>query len=177
MSKIKGGEDVPLGQPLRMRLAQKGLRNAELVIWAMSKQNGERFLDIRLWFSKEVAGQWMPSKKGVRVPVDELPVLQKLLDSKSGESLLSHTASRELHGRWMEDISGRAFDLRYFIRTSSYTGWDKRGVRIREEDCQLMRTHLVDVEEILGTVGMSHHEEKSSKKMMLAQDVLAAIIK
>ena len=152
MSKVKHSDDTPLGQPLRMRLAQKGLARAELVIWPMKKHDGEMFVDIRLWFSKEGTEQWMPSKKGVRVPAGGLRALIDLLDGSGGELLLADTAKRELRGRWMEDNVGRAFDLRYLVKTDSYTGWDKRGVRIRERDCRILRTHLVALVKNVGSL-------------------------
>lgn len=176
MSKVKDGEDVPLGQPLRMCLAQKGLKKAELVIWAMSKQSGERFVDIRLWFSGEIAGQWMPSKKGVRVPADKLPALRKLLDSQTGELILSETAVRELRGRWIEDDSGRAFDLRYFVKTASYTGWDKRGVRVREQDCPTLGQHLLAAAEQFALAGLPTSTSGAYRGIRVGQDLLNAIL-
>lgn len=176
MSKVKVVDDLPLGQPLRMRLAQKGLKNAELVIWAMSRTSGERFVDIRLWFSTEIAGQWMPSKKGVRVPADKLRALRKLLDSHTGELILSETAVRELRGRWIEDDSGRAFDLRYFVKTASYTGWDKRGVRVREQDCPELLTNLATADDLISIDKVPDAGNRSSSSMRVAQDVLDVML-
>jgi hypothetical protein len=177
MSNAKGEQAMALGKPLRMRLSQKGLARAELVVWPMRRQDGEAFVDIRLWFSQENAEQWMPTKKGVRVPAERVQGLRKLLGAKSGELILSETAMRELRGRWIEDNSGRAFDLRYFVKTDSYTGWDKRGVRVRLVDCGELLTHLRTAEELVRSAELPKSGSNPRLEIRVAQDLLDAVFR
>ena len=91
-------------------------------------------LDVR--FFSEDGDELVPTRNGFRVPVEALlTCVRELLGNPPDLDATCHkTKTRELHVRYVSDKYGEAIDIRYYKKSAKYTGWEKRGLRLRVAD-------------------------------------------
>jgi hypothetical protein len=117
-----------------MPLSQKKFKDGELIVSGIKDDKEFIAIDVRFYLLKEDG--WLPTKTGFWVDKGNWKSLQEVL-SKSpesiGETVCWKNETRKFIVRYTPDY-GSGVDFRYFSETKKYTGWEKKGIRITQND-------------------------------------------
>lgn len=121
---------------LQMTLSQKRYKGG--LFFGTAITNGEiESLDFR--FFRTAEGGFSPTRSGFRISQDDLANFHKLVNQDDLPidpfSIWEHQ-HRKLVAQYRDDEYGQAVDFRYYISTTKYTGWEKRGIRLALSDFQ-----------------------------------------
>jgi len=127
-------EYLPVGIG-RLQLSQKRFRDGALYVSALMRAGNPFAFDFRFFVEDERG--LIPTKSGFRVPAVNIAVLKKLFGhppEKVVETTLSKTKDRTLIARRVNDNYGVGIDIRYRNQSARYDGWEKRGLRLVDDD-------------------------------------------
>jgi hypothetical protein len=129
----------------KFKLSQSQYKGGAFYFSAIQDGDQIRALDGRFFI--EDGGELKPTKKGFRIPIDQVDGFKKALcgDLRGlSEAVLFKYKSFRFHIRYVNDKYGEGIDFRKYATTDLYTGWDKAGIRIKIEDVVAMREWLTD---------------------------------
>jgi hypothetical protein len=119
----------------RLKLKQGRFGNGALYVSALLDA-GELFaLDVRFFVEKDKVVT--PTPTGFRVPVADLDTVARLVErapDQVGELVLWSRQKRKLVARRCEGKYGVGVDIRHYKSSAEYEGWEKRGIRLVDED-------------------------------------------
>src|SRR4051812_17289498 len=119
----------------RLKLAQGRFGGGALYISAIYSAAEFVALDVRFFAEKDKL--ITPTPTGFRVPVAHLDSLAQLAQREPkqvGELTLWAGKKRKLVARRCDDKYGAGVDIRYYKTSAEYEGWEKRGIRLVEDD-------------------------------------------
>lgn len=129
------GENTSLIGLARFKPSQHKYKDGYVYISVMITEGELRALDIRYFLEKE--NELTPTRNGYRIPAESIANCVKILLAKPPsilDEVCHYTKSREIHARYVDDKYGEAIDVRYYKKANDYTGWEKRGLRLRIQD-------------------------------------------
>lgn len=119
---------------LQMTLSQKRYKGGLFFGTAIVNDEIES-LDFR--FFRTVEGGFSPTRSGFRISHDAFENFRKLVNQANLPidpfSIWEHQ-HRKLVAQYRDDEYGQGVDFRYYITTTKYTGWEKRGIRLTLSD-------------------------------------------
>lgn len=119
-----------------MRLSQSRYKKGQLYVSIVLKAAKIVAYDVR--FFVEDGGCLYPTRSGFRVPVDRMEEFRRVLGIGDHEKIvrvpIADMEGRALLVNYCNDKYGEGMDVRYYVETKRYTGWDKRGVRFVLDD-------------------------------------------
>jgi hypothetical protein len=119
----------------RIKLTQRRFANGALYVAAVLEDSELCAIDIR--FYAELDTVIAPTRSGFRVYRANIGALGELFERQPrnvGHFTLWSSGSRSLVARSCADEYGVGVDVRYFKISDTYEGWEKRGIRLRDED-------------------------------------------
>jgi len=126
----------------QMTLSQKRYKGGSFFGTAITNDEIES-LDFR--FFRTTEGGFSPTRSGFRISRDALENFRKFVNEDDLPidpfSIWEHQ-HRKLVAQYRDDEYGKGVDFRYYITTTKYTGWDKRGIRLALSDFQKLREIL-----------------------------------
>jgi len=127
-------ECVTLIGVAKFKPSQKKYKDGHVYISVLISGDDLVALDVR--FFSEAGDELVPTRNGFRVPAESLlACVRELLGNPLDlDSTCHKTKTRELHVRYVSDKYGEAIDIRYYKKSAKYTGWEKRGLRLRVTD-------------------------------------------
>jgi hypothetical protein len=112
-------------------------------------------LDFR--FFRTVEGGFSPTRSGFRINHDDLENFRKLVNQDDLPidpfSIWEHQ-HRKLVAQYRDDEYGQGVDFRYYITTTKYTGWEKRGIRLVLSDFKKLKELLRNCDWLKGIKGV-----------------------
>ena len=172
------GENTSLIGLARFKPSQHKYKDGYVYISVIVTEGELRALDVRYFLEKE--NELTPTRNGYRIPAESIANCVKiLLTSPSSilDEVCHHTKSREIHARYVDDKYGEAIDVRYYKKARDYTGWEKRGLRLRIQDYMEFQKLLgmIDFNNVKVTGGVNFFSGKTivdpKKKSKRARDI------
>jgi len=124
---------------LKMTLSQKRYKGGFFFGTAITNDEIES-LDFR--YFRTADGGFSPTRSGFRIGHDALENFRKLVNQVDLPiepfSIWVHQ-HRKLVAQYRDDEYGQAVDFRYYITTTKYTGWEKRGIRLSLTDFENLK--------------------------------------
>lgn len=118
----------------QISLTQKKFRDGALIVSGMRKNEEYVAIDVRFYLEKEDG--WLPTKTGFWVAKENWRALKKVLSRSPetiGEVICWRSKTRKFIVRYIPNYGG-GIDFRYFQESATYTGWEKKGIRIAQKD-------------------------------------------
>ena len=119
----------------RLELSQHKYRSGALYLSAMVGKREIVSIDCRFFMERGV--EVCPTKSGIRIYGDGFDSLRDLICTTAKDvstCLLSNGTTRRLIARRCDDRYGKGIDFRYFRSSDSFTGWERRGIRLQDGD-------------------------------------------
>lgn len=125
---------------------QKKYQDGRIFLSVLIEDDTVLALDVR--FFLEDGKELTPTRNGFRVPTQSLDLAEKVFrkEPRQIDDVINSMKKRELHARFVDDNYGQAVDIRYYKKTEEYTGWEKRGLRLRNGDFKELVRLLGEIE-------------------------------
>jgi hypothetical protein len=130
----------------KFRLTQKQYEAGSFYLSIILDGEQVRAFDAR--FFVEEGNKLIPTKKGFRIPLENLNDLNKVLSGdlrEIADVVLFENKSFQFRMRYINDKYGEGIDFRKFKTTAKYTGWAKSGLRMKLEDVATVHDWLSDI--------------------------------
>lgn len=129
---------------------QKKFQDGRVFLSVLAEGDKVLALDVR--FFREDGNKLTPTRNGFRIPSQSIGSAGGVFKKKLQEidDVIHVTTKREIHARFVDDKYGQAVDIRYYKKTDDYTGWEKRGLRLRSEDFEEFVRLLEEAELVNG---------------------------
>lgn len=128
-------DDLQVVGVARLTLKQKRFGDGALYVSAILRGGELTAIDFRFFVEKEKVVT--PTPKGFRIHRQDIEVLRELfrrVPENVGELTLWSSGMRSLIARRCDDEYGTGIDIRHFKISKDYKGWEKRGIRLIDED-------------------------------------------
>lgn len=128
-------DDLRVVGVARLTLKQRRFGDGALYVSAILKGGELAAIDCRFFVEKEKV--ITPTPKGFRIDLKDVGALRELFQrtpENVGEITLWSSGMRSLSARRCDDDYGKGIDIRYFKISADYKGWEKRGIRLLDED-------------------------------------------
>jgi hypothetical protein len=149
-----------------LELKQKRYKHGRLYVSAIYSDNNLKAIDIRYFIEKD--DTLSPTTKGVRIPIMHFNIFSVVLQ-KMPENIVDdviwETENRKLVVCYRDDMYGKGVDLRYFKKSNTYTGWERRGIRLALADYEELRR-------IMETISISSLTINSRKNLFEGKEII-----
>lgn len=136
-----------------MLLGQRRFRNGALYLSISVRKGLVDAIDCRYFVERN--NTLAPTKSGFRVHRGGFGAFGELVHlppEKVTVRILGCSSTRELIARRCDDVYGKGIDFRYYRSSDSYKGWEKRGIRLGDEDFVCLAEILRDFGVLSGAV-------------------------